>query len=127
MFLNSSLMNEAKGAVSGAALDRLMPYRPNRARDTILMGVAFVGVGLLGAAVGLLFAPRSGKAMRADLMKRANGLKDLALEAGENIGEMAEKVGSKVSETVQDAAEKVQSATASVPRSGTHATHPKHA
>jgi gas vesicle protein len=126
MFLNSSLIDEAKGAVIGAALDRLMPYRPNRARDTVLMGVAFVGVGLIGAAFGLLFAPRSGRALRADLMERANDLKSRALEAGENIGQMAEKMSSQVSEKVQNAAEKVGNATQQMPRGGSHASHPDH-
>jgi gas vesicle protein len=134
MFLNSNLIDEAKGAIVGAALDRLMPYRPNRARDNILMGVAFVGVGLIGAALGLLFAPRSGRALRADLLERANDLKNRALEAGENIGEMAGQVGEKV----QNAAEKVQNATGigtsgtsgqMQPRSGhqSHPGSPKHA
>lgn len=105
--LSSRFLDEARGAVVGAALDRLMPYRPNRTRNTILTTLAFVGVGLVGAAIGLLFAPRSGRALRADLMERANDLKNRAIEAGEqigqNIGQMAERAGAEVSEKVQGA------------------------
>jgi gas vesicle protein len=127
--LNYRLIDEAKGALVGAAIDRLMPYRPNRTRDTLLMAGAFVGVGLLGAAVGLLFAPRSGRALRADIMERANELRQRAIEAGENVGQAAERIGGQVSEKVSSAAEKVQSATggAMAPRGGgTHASHPDH-
>lgn len=101
--LSSRILDEARGAVVGAALDRLMPYRPHRTRNALLTTLAFVGVGLVGAAIGLLFAPRSGRALRADLMERANDLKNKAIEAGESIGQKAERAGAQVSEKIQGA------------------------
>ncbi|MEQ1875869.1 MAG: YtxH domain-containing protein [Bdellovibrionia bacterium] len=58
-------------------------------------GAAFFGVGLLvGAGIGLLFAPRTGQELRDDISDRFNSMKDRvshkATQTADNIQSAAE-------------------------------------
>lgn len=99
-------------------------------KDSDLLKGLFIG-GLIGIALGLLFAPKSGKETREDITRRANemlakakeeyekaaGKSKLAYEASlknlQNLNvsakEKAGEIGNKVSEAVQQGAEAVQS------------------
>lgn len=99
-------------------------------RDSDLLKGLFIG-GLIGIALGLLFAPKSGKETREDITRRANemlakakeeyekaaGKSKLAYEASlknlQNLNvsakEKAGEIGNKVSEAVQQGAEAIQS------------------
>lgn len=99
-------------------------------KDSDLFKGLFIG-GLIGIALGLLFAPKSGKETREDITRRANemlakakeeyekaaGKSKLAYEASlknlQNLNmsakEKAGEIGNKVSEAVQQGAETLQS------------------
>lgn len=99
-------------------------------KDSDLLKGLFIG-GLIGIALGLLFAPKSGKETREDITRRANemlakakeeyekaaGKSKLAYEASlknlQNLNvsakEKAGEIGNKVSEAVQQGAEAIQS------------------
>jgi gas vesicle protein len=88
-------------------------------KNSDLLKGLFVG-GMIGMALGILFAPKSGKEMREDIIRKAdellfktkegygeaiNNLKDLETSAKEK----AAQVESKVSEFAHQGAEAIQS------------------
>lgn len=77
--------------------------RPNT--DYILPAVTIFGVGLLvGAGVGLLFAPRPGRELREDLANRLHQ----APEAFARLPERAAELGHRAGEAIRDGVEKIK-------------------
>jgi len=74
--LNDQLNNTYSNNVENV-LDR-MGYQPKRTNmDVILPAVSVFGAGLLvGAALGVLFAPKRGDELRGDLRHRLDNLRD---------------------------------------------------
>lgn len=74
--LNDQLNNTYSNNVENV-LDR-MGYQPKRSNmDVILPAVSVFGAGLLvGAALGVLFAPKRGDELRGDLRHRLDNLRD---------------------------------------------------
>ena len=62
--------------------------------------LAFVLGGIIGAAVGILYAPRSGK----DTRKK---LKDISEDLSEKIGDVGEEVKSKSKQIIAEGKEKI--------------------
>lgn len=66
----------------------------------------------IGAALGLLFAPMSGRELRGDLKERGRRLKDLAVEKGHELEEMVatgyERARARVEEEIEGARGKVR-------------------
>ena len=57
--------------------------------------------GILGAALGVLFAPRSGKDIRANLKDESDDLLDKAKKELETIKDELNDLGGKISETIE--------------------------
>ncbi len=61
--------------------------------------------GLIGAAVALLYAPRSGEETRTVIREKSVELKDKAVERGEEIVHRAEEVASQTKERLEATAQ----------------------
>ncbi len=79
------------------------------------LALAFVTGGLLGAAVGLLFAPRTGVETRERIKERAEGAREKLKETSETVRERAEEMAetgkgklSEVRGKFQESVEKVK-------------------
>jgi len=57
--------------------------------------------GILGAALGVLFAPRSGKDIRANLKDESDELLDKAKKELETIKDELNDLGGKISDTIE--------------------------
>lgn len=74
--------------------------------DYILPAVTLFGVGLLvGAGIGLLFAPRPGRELREDIANRLHQ----APEALARLPERAAELGHRAGEAIRDGVEKIKS------------------
>lgn len=62
----------------------------NASSPALAVGVGLVAGALVGAAIGLLFAPKSGAALRRDIARRAREVQDGAADQFERFGEMAD-------------------------------------
>ena len=88
-------MRDIMGRVQGAAqlqaedlLDHLGLQRKTSVGEQILMTVGIFGAGLLvGAGLGILFAPKSGRELRGDIGTRVNDLKQRAQDVGTRVSE----------------------------------------
>lgn len=67
----------------------------------------FILGALVGAGVGLLFAPQSGERTRRDIAKRARRLRDEAEDKIEELGEELESRGRRIKGAVEDWADDV--------------------
>ncbi|CAN1208821.1 YtxH domain-containing protein [Tumidithrix helvetica PCC 7403] len=75
------------------------------------LGGLLIG-GTIGAAVGLLFAPRSGKETRQLLRKSADDLPKIAEEIGSNVQYQADRFTETAQRTIDDAMQRLQEAIA---------------
>lgn len=79
---------------------------------------AFIFGGLVGAAVALLTAPKTGKETREDLFRWTDGaaqrtretMQHLATDTGGRVRTFASETGERVKDLASDAGEKVRSA-----------------
>jgi len=70
-------------------------------RSGVLYLLAGIGLGvLIGAVIGLLFAPKSGEEMRSDLSQRMH-------ELSEKVRELSQQVYERGGETVRNLRERV--------------------
>jgi gas vesicle protein len=67
-------------------------------------GSFLLGLGI-GAMLGFLFAPESGDATRGRLQRKLRGLRDLAAEKAEELGDMLEAGDDAEAEPARDALE----------------------
>lgn len=67
---------------------------------------------VIGAAVGILFAPRSGKETRQVLKRSAQDLPQLAEELGSNVQYQADRFTEKAQRTIDEALVRLQDAIA---------------
>jgi gas vesicle protein len=78
----------------------------NASSPALAIGVGMVAGALVGAALALLFAPKSGAALRRDIVRRTREARDEAAEQVERVreraGELADR-GRGVAERAQDA------------------------
>jgi gas vesicle protein len=74
-------------------------------------GGLIVGTAI-GAAVGILFAPRSGKETRQDLKRSAEELPKLAEELGSNMQYQADRLTEQAQRTIDEALVRLQEAIA---------------
>lgn len=82
-------------------------------RSGVLYLLAGIGLGVLvGAVIGLLFAPKSGEEIRGDLSQRLHELSEKVRElsqqayerGGEKVRNLREKVGRKAHEVAEEIA-----------------------
>ncbi len=82
-------------------------------RSGVLYLLAGIGLGvLIGAVLGLLFAPKSGEELRSDLSQRLHDLSEKVRElsqqvyerGGETVRNLREKVGRKAHEVAEEVA-----------------------
>jgi gas vesicle protein len=82
-------------------------------RSGVLYLLAGIGLGvLIGAVIGLLFAPKSGEEIRGDLSQRLHELSDKVRElshqvyerGGETVRNLRERVGRKAQEVAEEIA-----------------------
>ena len=77
--------------------------------DATNIAAAFLLGGLVGGAIAILYAPKSGKETRKDISKAARHIKknaaDLAEETIENINEFAGDVKRKVTDIIEQGTE----------------------
>jgi gas vesicle protein len=80
-----------------------------KASNTVLaIGVGMVAGALVGAALGLLLAPKSGAALRRDIARRARKVQDEASDHVERVGEIAGELadrGRDIAKRAQNAVE----------------------
>ncbi|MFL2100831.1 YtxH domain-containing protein [Desemzia sp. FAM 23991] len=76
---------------------------------------AFLKGAAIGAALGLLFAPKSGEELRKDLMKKreeamgtAKGYADMAKEKGADLQQVAKDASDDIRVTLKDGYEEVK-------------------
>jgi gas vesicle protein len=79
--------------------------RDNNSKDSLLVLAGAVVGGAVGATLGLLFAPQSGKKTRKDIKEKAENVKDKI----EN--EYAPKVADKLKENFDEAVSSLQETT----------------
>jgi gas vesicle protein len=78
----------------------------NASSPALAVGVGIVAGALVGAALALLFAPKSGAALRRDIARRAREARDEAADQVERVGELAGELadrGRGVAERAQNA------------------------
>jgi len=82
-------------------------------RSGVLYLLAGIGLGvLIGAVIGLLFAPKSGEEMRSDLSQRLHDLSEKVRElsqqvyerGGETVRNLRERVARKAHEVAEEVA-----------------------
>ncbi|MCA6071917.1 MAG: YtxH domain-containing protein [Endomicrobium sp.] len=73
-------------------------------KDTL---VAFVLGGLIGAALGILYAPRSGKETRRNIKKFSTEVSDTISDLSENLTETGRKVYEEGEERVLSGRDKI--------------------
>jgi gas vesicle protein len=83
-----------------------------------LAGSLFLGL-FVGAAVALLYAPRSGKATRAELYRRSRFLRRRAGDAVDEVREQIAESGARVAATIDERREDLAAAV----RAGREALH----
>jgi gas vesicle protein len=90
-----------------------MTMRNHDERSGVLYLLAGIGLGvLIGAVLGLLFAPKSGEELRSDLSQRLHDLSEKVRElsqqiyerGGETVRNLREKVGRKAHEVAEEVA-----------------------
>ena len=80
----------------------------NASNPALAIGVGIVAGALVGAAVALLCAPKSGAALRRDIARRAREAQDSAADQVERFGEMA----GELADRGREAAKRAQNAVA---------------
>jgi len=75
------------------------------------LGGLFVGTAI-GAAVGILFAPRSGRETRQALKRSAQDLPQIAEELGSNVQYQADRLTEQAQRTIDEALVRLQEAIA---------------
>ena len=85
------IMDRAQGAAQLKAddlLDAMGLQRKTSVGEQILMTVGIFGAGLLvGAGLGILFAPKSGRELRSDIGNRVGDVTQRAREVGTRVSE----------------------------------------
>ncbi|MCS6923093.1 MAG: YtxH domain-containing protein [Fimbriimonadales bacterium] len=77
-------------------------------RSGVLYLLAGIGLGvLIGAVIGLLFAPKSGEELRGDLSQRLHDLSEKVRELSHQLSERAGEVGRNLRERVSRKAHEV--------------------
>jgi gas vesicle protein len=66
------------------------------------LAIGLIAGALIGAGLGILYAPQSGRKTRRDIQRQAQEIKGKAEEFGETVKKRAEEI----SDTVSDNAEK---------------------
>jgi len=77
-------------------------YEEERHMARFLKGI------VIGAALGLLFAPKPGKELRGELKQRFNQSKDNAMNQAKDYKDVAVHAGSNVQQSTMDAAENIK-------------------
>ncbi len=72
------------------------------------LALAFVTGGLIGATLGLLFAPRTGVETREKIKDQAEGARERLKETAETVRERAEGLAEAGKEKLSEVREKVQ-------------------
>ena len=74
-------------------LDRLGLEQKRSTMEVVMPALAIFGAGLaVGAALGVMFAPKRGDELRADLRHRAGDIKDRGLERYEQMRRRGEEL-----------------------------------
>ncbi len=89
----------------------------NHDNDGLSDALKLIGAGMVGAVIGgalvLMFAPKSGAAIRDDLKEAAQRASQVISEAGETVARTIHSIGDnkdKVTEAVEEVVEEAQEA-----------------
>lgn len=94
--IQANLVNDQQPINSNIDFDEVI-YKEEEVNMKDFVIGAFVG-GIVGAAVGLLLAPKAGKDLRSDVATQAVNLKDKSLQ----LSEVAKEKGSQITEVAKE-------------------------
>lgn len=103
------LLENAQGSVrdtydSGveALLDRLGLEQKRSTMEVVMPALAIFGAGLaVGAALGVMFAPKRGEELRTDIRHRIGDLKDRGVEQVEQMRQRGEELAEQVAASIE--------------------------
>ncbi len=100
--INDSMSNTYESSVS-SVLDRLGLEQKRNTMDVVLPALGIFGAGIaVGAALGVLFAPKRGEEIRSDLRSRVDDLRERGYESYEQLrARSTEAIGQEAEEQPQ--------------------------